>query len=187
MSAVAWPPARRPGSGAPVAPPAPLHQGRPVELVALPGRDGTEQHRGQLRFAERLADRHQHRLRHVHSVGWHLWDGSRWTRDPNGEAVRAAVQIVKTAYRDLPDLDRQGRQELLSDIHKCESNNGIEGLLQLAGNLLPLAVSVDQLDADPYLFNAKNGTLDLRTGELRGHNRLFGPERGGGDAPVRSA
>ncbi len=129
-----------------------------------------EQHRGQLRFAERLADRHQHRLRHVHGVGWHVWDGARWARDPNGEAVRAAVQEVKAAYGELEHLDRTAERDLLQDIHKCESANGIDGLLRLAGSLLPLAVGVEQLDADPFLFNTRNGTVDLRTGELRPHD-----------------
>ncbi len=77
---------------------------------------------------------------------------------------------MKATYADLPDLDRQGQQELLSDIRRCESATGLDGMLRLAGAMLPVAVSVDKLDADPYLLNATNGTLDLRTGELRQHD-----------------
>ena len=43
-------------------------------------------------------------------------------------------------------------------------------MLHLAGSLHPFATAVDQLDSDPYLFNVRNGTLDLRTGQLRPHN-----------------
>ncbi len=86
-----------------------------------------EQHRGQLRLAERLVLRHQHRLRHVHGVGWHVWDGTRWARDLDGAAVRAGIETVKAAYADLPGLDRQGQQELLSDIRRCESATGLIG------------------------------------------------------------
>jgi putative DNA primase/helicase len=32
-----------------------------------------------------------------------------------------------------------------------------------------LAVTPEELDTDPYLLNVENGTLDLRTGSLRGH------------------
>jgi putative DNA primase/helicase len=157
-----------------------------VSIFALPDGPGTdgprgderprlgdpadEQHRGQLRLAERLVDRERLGLRHVHGVGWHLWDGSRWARDLNGGALRRAVAVVKAAYSDLPDLGRDAQKELLADIHKCESSAGLEGVLSLAGNLLPLAVSVDQLDADPFLFNTPTGTLDLRTGQLRPHD-----------------
>ncbi len=186
--AAVWPVVVPPGSGASPAPePQQKKEIVPVALVTdttdsrqgsprtvtrqpPPRQQHDDQHRGQLRFAQRLVAEHHHQLRYVHNVGWHCWDGARWARDPNGEAVRAAVGIVRDAYRDLPDLDRQSKQELLQDIHKCESANGMAGLLQLAGNLLPLAVSVDQLDGDPFLFNTKNGTFDLRTGELRRHD-----------------
>ncbi len=94
----------------------------------------------------------------------------RWARDLDNAAVRAGIETVKAAYADLPGLDRQGQQELLSDIRRCESASGLEGVLRLAGAMLPVTVSVDKLDADPYLLNATNGTLDLRTGELRRHD-----------------
>jgi putative DNA primase/helicase len=34
-----------------------------------------------------------------------------------------------------------------------------------------LAIRPDQLDADPWLLNCPNGTLELRTGHLRPHRR----------------
>ncbi len=131
---------------------------------------GDERHRGQLRIAERLVDRHRDRLRFVHGIGWHVWDGMRWARDTNGAAMRAAINTVRAAYADLGDLDRGAQAQLLADIHRCESATGLDGVLRIAGSVLPIAVSVDQLDADPYLFNVTNGTLDLRTGQLRPHN-----------------
>ena len=106
----------------------------------------------------------------MHGVGWHRWDGARWEKDLNGAATRAAADTLKAALRDLADLDREAQKELLADVHKCESASGLEGVLKLAGNLLPLAVSVDQLDADPYLFNTTSGTLDLRSGKVRRHD-----------------
>ncbi len=143
---------------------------RRIPLVPVPPLDETEQHRGQLRLAERLVAHHQHLLRHVHGVGWYLWDGARWARDLDGAAVRAGIKTVKAAYTALPDLDQQSQQELLSDIRRCESATGLDGMLRLASAMLPIAVSVDKLDADPYLLNTTNGTLDLRTGELRRHD-----------------
>lgn len=129
-----------------------------------------EQHRGQLRMAERIVAQHGDDLRYVHGAGWHYWDGTRWKRDLDGAHIRAAVQVVKAAYRDLPDLDRDAARELLADIHKCESAAGLDGALSIAGNLKPIALTVDALDADPFLLNTSNGTLDLRTGDLRAHN-----------------
>lgn len=139
-------------------------------LVGIEPPRKEETHRGQLRMAERLVDEHRDALRHVHGIGWHRWDGGRWARDLDGAATRAAVATVKAAYADLADLDRDAQRDLLADAHRCESANGIDGVLRLASALHPLALSVDKLDADPYLVNAQNGTLDLRTGQLRPHD-----------------
>jgi putative DNA primase/helicase len=43
-------------------------------------------------------------------------------------------------------------------------------VLRVASALPEFACSVDDLDADPWLFNVANGTLDLRTMELRDHD-----------------
>lgn len=148
------------------------HADRETErpLREVPTDTAPEQHRGQLRMAERMVSRCREELRHVHGVGWHVWDGARWARDLNGTATRAAVRTVKAAYADLSDLGRDDQKDLLSDIRKCESASGLDGVLRLAGSLLPVAVSVGQLDADPYLFNTANGTLDLRSGKVRPHD-----------------
>lgn len=132
-------------------------------------RVGAEMHRGQLRIAERIVTWYGGRLRHVHGVGWHEWDGTRWKRDLDGAATRAAVDVVKAAYQDLHGLDRDAARELLADIHRCESAPGMGGALSIAGDLRPIALAADHLDADPHLLNTPSGTLDLRTGELHAH------------------
>lgn len=133
-------------------------------------RPGEERHRGQLRLAERLMTSTTDRLRYVHGIGWYYWDTTRWCRDINGNATREAIATVKAAYNDLGNLGRDAQKDLLVDIHRAESATGIEGVLRLARSMLPLAVSVDELDADSLLLNTPSGTLDLRTGELRPHD-----------------
>ncbi len=132
--------------------------------------DTDEIHRGQLRMAYRLVSAYGGRLRYVHGVGWHAWDGTRWQPDLDGAATRAVVEVVTASYASLAGLDRDSERELLSDIHKCESANGVDGVLRLAGSLIPLATSYESLNADPYLFNCQSGTLDLRSGVPRPHN-----------------
>jgi putative DNA primase/helicase len=44
-------------------------------------------------------------------------------------------------------------------------------MVRIARALPGVPVVPEQLDRDPFLFNCKNGTLDLRTGELRAHRR----------------
>ncbi len=50
-----------------------------------------------------------------------------------------------------------------------ETNAKIAAVVSLAKTLPALVKKVVDLDADPWLFNVQNGTLDLRTGALRSH------------------
>lgn len=132
---------------------------------------GVELHRGQMRFAERLADAYWSRMRYVHGIGWHIWDDKRWAPDLTGYAERAVHDVLKTALRAIPDMDNAGqRQALLNDVRRCESASAVNGILQIARALRPFAVHAKDMDADPWLFNVDNGTFDLRTREIRPHD-----------------
>lgn len=142
------------------------------------------QHRGQARIAYRLAGAYTGRLLFVHGVGWHAWDGKRWTEDTTGAAKRAVLDVLRQALSDS-----LGDQDLRSDVRKCETSAGVAGVLDLASALEPFAAGVDDLDADPWLLNVANGTLDLRTMILRPHDpsdRITKLTRGGYD-PQASA
>ena len=122
------------------------------------------EHSGQLRMAYRLAARYSDRLLFVHSLGWFYWDRRRWAPDDGGHAKRAVVHVLRLALsQSVDDLS------LRRDVQKCESASGITGVLDVAAALEPFAVTVRALDADPYLLNVANGTLDLRTLKLRPH------------------
>jgi putative DNA primase/helicase len=54
---------------------------------------------------------------------------------------------------------------------KSEAAPRINAMLDLARSEPGVPVLPDSLDRDPWLFNCPNGTLDLRTGELRQHQR----------------
>lgn len=125
----------------------------------------TPGHSGQVRMAYRLAATNENRLLHAYGLGWHYFDGTRWVPDNAGVAQRAVLTVLKEAL-----TESIGDKELRIDVRKCESHSGIQGVLGIAAALKQFAVTVDNLDADPYLLNVANGTLDLRTMELRLHN-----------------
>jgi putative DNA primase/helicase len=121
---------------------------------------------GQLRIAYVLAAFYQDRLLFVHGIGWHYWDGKRWAHDDIGAAKRGVFDVLKKAL--IRSLEPEYKH-LRSDVHKCESAAGVAGVLDIASALTPFAATVRDLDADPYLLNVANGTLDLRTMESRPH------------------
>jgi len=129
-----------------------------------------EAHRGQLRIAYRLAARHRDRLLHVANVGWYGWDGHRWASDERGEAQNAVFDTLRAALLEGVDLGGKARDELHSDVRRCETAAGVDGVLKLASSLEPFAAVVSDLDPDPYQLNTSAGTLDLRSGVLHAHD-----------------
>lgn len=131
----------------------------------MPPADDGVTHSGQVRMAYRLAAAFRDRLLHVHGIGWHYWDGKRWAEDDRGRAKRAVLSVLRTALAESLDDKR-----LRADVQRCESDAGITGTLGVAAALLPFAATLADLDPDPYLLNAANGVLDLRTMELSEHH-----------------
>lgn len=125
-----------------------------------------EEHSGQVRMAYRVARYFNGTLLHVHGIGWHHWTGKRWeVDDGEAHARRAVLQILRDAL-----AESLGDKQLRADVKACESAAGISGVLQIASALVEFAVTVRDMDADPYLLNCDNGTLDLRTRQLREHD-----------------
>lgn len=122
--------------------------------------------RGQIRFAKVLANGNRGRLLHVHGLGWHVWDGARWALDEGEVIARNAVIDMLTAEWK----NAYGDRELSRDVEKCQTAAGIAGILSVAEVLDGIAAKVSDLDADPWLLNCANGTLDLHTMGLRRHN-----------------
>lgn len=129
-----------------------------------------EQHRGQLRFAERFIREHGGKFLHVHGIGWHRFDGARWAECADGAEHRAALALIKLALAELPDLGKDERRLLLQDIAKVESASGLAGVLQLAQNMVPCTLAAARLDASPYLLNTTSGTVDLEAGTINRPN-----------------
>lgn len=140
----------------------------PTQRTARPLRrpTGAVQHRGQLRMAERFLADHGDSLRFVHGIGWHEWDGARWLMDEKRVDLDRAVDTVKSALRELEDLNGDERDDLYKDIRKSESASGLEGMIKIASARAPISVASKQLDADPYLFNTPSGTVNLTDGTI---------------------
>ena len=67
--------------------------------------------------------------------------------------------------------DYEAHQAIVKHATASESRGARDAMVKLAENERGVAVRYTELDADPFLFNCVNGTVDLRTGHLRPHER----------------
>jgi len=121
--------------------------------------------------AERLIDKYGEDLRYCYAQKqWYFWDGRRWVPDVIGEVERRAVEVVRDIYAEASRAkDATRRHELARHAIKSEAKERIKAMIEMAHHLMPIKPS--DFDANPWLLNVTNGTIDLRTGELRPHCR----------------
>lgn len=100
---------------------------------------------------------------------WLVWDGRRWAEDITGEVNRRAKKTVDALHeeaRTTPDR----RDALVKAWLRLQTASHIRAIVNLAETEPDVAVTVEELDADPWALNVANGILDLRNGELRSHD-----------------
>jgi P4 family phage/plasmid primase-like protien len=121
--------------------------------------------------AFRFRDRFGDRVGYCYPFkSWLVWDGRRWVRDPGGVAVRMAIEVARSIHHEAPSAGGKSEQAKVSRwAVSSQSETRISAMLKLARSYLRIAP--EDLDSDPLLFNCQNGTIDLRTGELREHRR----------------
>jgi putative DNA primase/helicase len=129
-------------------------------------REQAKAHRSQVRLAYEFAADNVAKHMHVTGLGWFVWSGRHWAEDEGDKWSQFSV--LSTIHRMA--VDALGDKELLSDLVKCQTANGVAGVLRLAASLPGIAVRSDALDADPYLLTCANGTIDLYGVTLRPHD-----------------
>ena len=123
--------------------------------------------------AERLVHLHGDRIRFVREWGsWLVWDGTRWAKDRTGEVERLAQATVREMHKEAINLkDRAQGAKLSSHAFASEREARIKSMVSLSRWWEGVPLVPEELDADPWLFNVENGTIDLRTGTLREHRQ----------------
>jgi P4 family phage/plasmid primase-like protien len=119
----------------------------------------------------RLVARHGADLRYAGGA-WFAWDGVRWRRDPTGEVERRAKLLARDVLEEAAACTSDDeRRALRKWSAECEGAARIRACVSLATTERTIAVDPDAFDRDAWLLNVENGTIELRTGELRAHRR----------------
>lgn len=119
-------------------------------------------------LARNLADRGLEKsFRHVVQRGWLHWDGRRWAECDSTELWMPIHEEIRTLVEEWTTSGKNPRA--IADLKRCSDAPRLKRLIEMLRPIL--GISPDALDAKPDLLNVGNGTVNLRTGELKPHSR----------------
>lgn len=138
-----------------------------------PPKAAEQDHLTDLGNAHRLIEHHGHDLHYCDEWGkWLVWNKTRWANDDMHEAVRRAKATVRALHDEAVNIeDDEKRRVFIRRTIASEAAPRIRGIVELAKTEAGVPVATGQLDSDRWVLNVRNGTLDLRTGQLRLHRR----------------
>jgi putative DNA primase/helicase len=126
-----------------------------------------------LENAKRLVRCHGVNYRHCHP--WRkdlVWNGRAWIQDQTGQVERWAKDTIRQLYTlAAAEADDCRRKAIYAGALKSESAKRLRDMAALSRSEPGMPILPGQLDRDGMLLNVHNGTLDLRSGELRPHRR----------------
>jgi putative DNA primase/helicase len=110
------------------------------------------------------------RVRYSSSMGFFVWNGTVWERSDS--KVRALIHQLGAALNtrglELNESTKDGYHYKAAA--GCTSSRSIDAILTELKSVPGVAIKASELDSQPDLLNFQNGTVDLRTGELRPHS-----------------
>jgi P4 family phage/plasmid primase-like protien len=121
---------------------------------------------------ERFAAEHGGDVCWVAKWGKHMvWNGRKWEADVREDVTKKAQRTAKGIHADAaaPELDVDAQKRITRHAISSQSALRIRAMIDMAkGHMI---ADHEEFDADLWFLNCQNGTVDLRTGELREHNR----------------
>jgi putative DNA primase/helicase len=124
--------------------------------------------------AEQLVATYGADLRWTPGWGWVVWDAATgcWHRDDLDSVTNYAKALVRGLYAKAAMLESaDARTALAKHAARSEATGRITAMLQQAQSEPGVACYEAVFDSDPWLLNCANGIVNLRTGELRDHDR----------------
>jgi putative DNA primase/helicase len=122
--------------------------------------------------SERLVSQRGDAIRYSSSHGWLIWTGTHWEPDAADTVEQLAAGTVRSLYATAAKIaDDDERKRLVSWAASCESRRRLADMVALARSNPAVRVKPEHLDSDGWALNVQNGTIDLRTGILRKHDR----------------
>ena len=117
--------------------------------------------------AERLVRLYGDRIRYVEEDrSWVVWDGHRWKHDVR-RVPEMAKQTIRKAQRDCVNHPDRYPAKAIEKLTAALNGPRLREMVKLAQTDERVAISAVDMDTNIWLLNCANGTVDLRTGELK--------------------
>lgn len=101
----------------------------------------------------------------VESGQWLIWEGDRWVPDTTGGMIRLFISVMREAGRQAFETSDRSRADAVAKFAmKSMDLPKVSAGLQMLKSILGVSVSVNDLDADPWMIGTPDGMIDLKTG-----------------------
>ena len=88
------------------------------------------------------------------------------------DVLEMAKSTARSIYQEASDeLDTKKAEGLATWAKQSRSAQRCDAMVKMARGITGIPIDASELDANPWLLNFKNGSVDLRTGELRAADR----------------
>lgn len=117
-----------------------------------------------------FADFYQEKLRYVpERKSWFYYENGIWTHDIGGlKTMKLCMALANLLHMYALKIEDEHKRKIYMDYSKkWQSHNYRVNILKDAQVYHPISIS--EFDSDPYIFNCKNGTLDVRKRTCQEH------------------
>ena len=101
---------------------------------------------------------------------WFVWNDQRWQVDTDGAIERLALSMSQEVFRIAVNMPANNN-DTLHEALKCGERRNIQNYLAMARVNKRVILPNEYLIPKPWILAAKNGIVDLKTGEIRDYSR----------------
>jgi len=98
---------------------------------------------------------------------------SGWYKNSTADVEQIKKWWTKTPNVNIGISTSEKSGWLVLDVDDSENTGRLKAIIDVASNLEGLIIMPDELDADIWKLNCKNGVVDLKTGKLLPHKREY--------------
>lgn len=121
---------------------------------------------------QRLAERIQSRMRYCRKVArWYVYTDGRWDEDHRGRVMAEAKASALSMNNLLESIEDDKERDLVrKHAARSESERSLKAAIGLAESEPGIPIQIEEFDQNLWDLNVLNGTVDLKTGNLRKHD-----------------